>query len=120
MTPPRYFHDPQDRGGPGETKNDVDMKEAPEGPRGSNGSPEGGNKVSNLKVYVKPKGLNIPPEVMERRSRKNANSRSRAAKHRSRVAQIETKPQSEWTEEERKLIDVHYRKCRMFVKKEQL
>jgi len=107
MTPPRYNHE-HDRG---EGKKDDDMK-APDPSVGPmpGGAPESDNKASNLKVYVKPKGLNVPPEVMERRARKNANSRARAAKHRLRVVSIESRPQSEWTEEERKIIEVHYKR----------
>jgi hypothetical protein len=87
------------------------MKGVSEGP--DSGGPSelsAGKSASNLKVYVKPKGLNVPPEVVERRSRKNANSRARAAKHRGRVVVIEQRPQSEWTEEERKIIEVHYKR----------
>merc|ERR1719253_928481 len=61
MTPPRFNHE-HDRGGPedGGPKNDEEMK-GPEaaGQRGTPSDSSVGNKASNLKVYVKPKGQNI-------------------------------------------------------------
>jgi len=127
MTPPRYNHHEHDGGGsPGGgdhvSKKDEDMQ-ATEDPEevGNMGGPSeviSGNHnpikvttgASNLKVYVKPKGVNIPPEILERRARKNANSRARAAKHRARVAIIEQRPQLEWTEEEHKMVEVNYKR----------
>jgi hypothetical protein len=62
--------------------------------------------TSRLKIYIKP---NAPAsqEVLDRRARKNAQSRSRAARQRERVAQIELKPESERTPEEQQLFELH-------------
>ena len=67
-------------------------------------------KVRNLKVYVKPTPKNIPQDVRDRRERKNANSRARAAKHRIIVEELESKPEHERTLEEQQLIDTHYKR----------
>ncbi|CAJ1961913.1 unnamed protein product [Cylindrotheca closterium] len=59
--------------------------------------------ASRLKTYIKPR----PPssqDVLDRRSRKNAQSRARASKLRERIAIIETKPASERTEEEKAIF----------------
>ena len=59
---------------------------------------------SRIKVYVKPR-VQASQEVMDRRSRKNAQSRSRAAKFRVRVGEIERKPPEERTEEEKSIYE---------------
>jgi len=59
--------------------------------------------ASRLKTYIKPR----PPssqDVLDRRSRKNAQSRARAAKLRERIAIIETKPNTDRTEEEKQIF----------------
>ena len=59
--------------------------------------------ASRLKTYIKPR----PPssqDVLDRRSRKNAQSRSRAAKLRDRIAVIETKAATERNEEEKAIF----------------
>jgi len=59
--------------------------------------------ASRLKTYIKPR----PPssqDVLDRRSRKNAQSRSRASKLRERIAIIETKPASDRNEEEKAIF----------------
>jgi hypothetical protein len=52
----------------------------------------------------------MPQEVLDRRERKNANSRARAAKHRVIVQQLELKPEHERTLEEQQLVDTHYKR----------
>ena len=58
-----------------------------------------GNNSTRLKTYIKPR-IPTTQEVLDRRARKNAQSRARAAKLRQRIAAIEQKPPSERTEEE--------------------
>lgn len=55
--------------------------------------------MARLKTYIKPR-VPTTQDVLDRRQRKNAQSRSRAAKLRSRILEIEMKPESERTEEE--------------------
>lgn len=62
--------------------------------------------ASRIKVYVKSSGQ-ASDEVLARRSRKNAQSRSRAAKHREYIAQIENKPEAERTLEEQQVFQTH-------------
>lgn len=57
------------------------------------------NVTARLKTYIKPR-IPTTQEVLDRRSRKNAQSRQRAEKLRQRIAEIETKPEEERTEEE--------------------
>ena len=66
---------------------------------------EGSNAVSQarLKTYIKPR-IPSTQEVLDRRSRKNAQSRARAAKLRQRIVDIEHKPAEERTEEEQQLL----------------
>lgn len=56
-----------------------------------------------LKTYIKPR-IPSSQDVLDRRSRKNAQSRARAAKLRERIAAIEQKPEVERTEEEKQLF----------------
>jgi hypothetical protein len=63
--------------------------------------------TKRLKVYVKPRIYSVSQEVLDRRARKNAQSRARAAKLRERVAQIELKPISERTPSEQNLFELH-------------
>ena len=69
---------------------------------------EGPTTVSanRVKVYVKP-SRQASEEVLARRARKNAQSRSRASKHRQRIAEVEKKPESERTPEEVQLYETH-------------
>ncbi len=62
--------------------------------------------TSRLKIYIKPHAP-ASQEVLDRRARKNAQSRSRASRQRERVAQIELKPESERTPEEQQLFELH-------------
>ena len=59
---------------------------------------------ARLKTYIKPR-IPSTQEVLDRRSRKNAQSRARAGKLRGRIGIIEKKPPEEWTEEEAKALD---------------
>ncbi|GAX20439.1 hypothetical protein FisN_22Hh005 [Fistulifera solaris] len=55
--------------------------------------------TARLKTYIKPR-VPTTQDVLDRRQRKNAQSRSRAAKLRTRIMDIEMKPESERTGEE--------------------
>jgi hypothetical protein len=61
---------------------------------------------SRLQVYVKAKQT-VPPDVLDRRARKNAASRARSAGVRNRIVEIELKPLSERTESETNLVELH-------------
>jgi len=58
---------------------------------------------TRLKMYVKPK-VPTRQEILDRRARKNAQSRSRASKLRERIQEIKTRPDEERTDEERALL----------------
>ena len=58
-----------------------------------------GAVTARLKTYIKPR-IPSTQDVLDRRARKNAQSRARAAKLRERIAEIELKPAEERTEEE--------------------
>jgi len=58
-----------------------------------------GAVTARLKTYIKPR-IPSTQEVLDRRSRKNAQSRSRASKLRGRIGEIDRKPESERSEEE--------------------
>lgn len=63
----------------------------------------GGTAVSNrLKTYIKPR-IPSTQEVLDRRARKNAQSRARAGRLRGRIGDIEKKTQEERDEEEAQL-----------------
>jgi hypothetical protein len=67
---------------------------------------------SRARLYVKSK-VPTRQEILDRRARKNAQSRSRAAKLRERVEGIASRPDGERTEEERELLDSYqYRRQR--------
>lgn len=59
--------------------------------------------AARLKTYIKPR-IASTQDVVDRRSRKNAQSRARAAKLRERIVLIEAKPASERNEEERQIF----------------
>ena len=59
--------------------------------------------TARLKTYIKPR-IPSTQEVLDRRSRKNAQSRARAAKLRQRIIDIENKPADQRTEEEQHLF----------------
>ena len=61
-----------------------------------------GAVTARLKTYIKPR-IPSTQEVLDRRSRKNAQSRARAAKLRGRIGEIEIKDEGERTEEEKHL-----------------
>jgi hypothetical protein len=61
-----------------------------------------GAVTARLKTYIKPR-IPSTQEVLDRRSRKNAQSRARAAKLRSRISDIEVKEDDGRTEEEKHL-----------------
>lgn len=70
------------------------------------------SSASRARLYVKSK-VPTRQEILDRRARKNAQSRSRASKLRARVDAIAAKPDSERTEEERELYDSYqYRRQR--------
>ena len=60
---------------------------------------DGTGAAARLKTYIKAKATNTQ-EVLDRRSRKNQQSRARAAKLRHRILEIEAKHEDERTEEE--------------------
>lgn len=62
-----------------------------------------GAVTARLKTYIKPR-IPSTQEVLDRRSRKNAQSRARAAKLRDRISEIEGKPENDRTEEERTIF----------------
>jgi hypothetical protein len=70
------------------------------------------SSASRARLYVKSK-VPTRQEILDRRARKNAQSRSRAAKLRERVEGIASRPDIERTEEERDLLDSYqYRRQR--------
>jgi hypothetical protein len=58
---------------------------------------------TRLKMYVKPK-VPTRQEILDRRAKKNAQSRSRASRLRERIQEIKTKPESERTDDEQALV----------------
>lgn len=62
-----------------------------------------GAVTARLKTYIKPR-IPTTQDVLDRRARKNAQSRARAAKLRQRVVEIEKKPEEDRTEEEREIF----------------
>lgn len=62
------------------------------------------SSASRVRLYVKSK-VPTRQEVIDRRARKNAQSRARAEKLRNRIASIEMKAPEERTEEEQELFD---------------
>lgn len=90
--------------GNGEAKsNDVGNKSGHDGPNTGVMSSAALGSAARLKTYIKPR-MPSSQDVIDRRSRKNAQSRSRAAKLRERIAVIETKPDSERNEEEKQIF----------------
>ena len=70
------------------------------------------SSASRARLYVKSK-VPTRQEILDRRARKNAQSRARAAKLRERIDIIATKPESERTEEEREIFSQYqYRRQR--------
>lgn len=69
-----------------------------------------GAVTARLKTYIKPR-VPSTQDVVDRRSRKNAQSRARATKLRGRIGEIELKPETERDEEER-LIWAQYEQRR--------
>ena len=59
--------------------------------------------AGRLKTYIKPR-IPTTQDVLDRRARKNAQSRARAAKLRERIAIIEQKPDTERNEEEMQIF----------------
>uniref|UniRef100_A0A7S1VAH2 Uncharacterized protein n=1 Tax=Grammatophora oceanica TaxID=210454 RepID=A0A7S1VAH2_9STRA len=101
LPPPHYYDMPpgghRAYGHPGE--------EQPE--EGEEEEDEDGGEIgtySRLKMYVKPK-VPTRQEILDRRARKNAQSRARAARLRERISEIKVKPEEERTEEERGLYE---------------
>jgi hypothetical protein len=74
----------------------------------SESQPVMGAVTARVKIYVKSRHGSASEEVLARRARKNAQSRARAAKHRERVAEIESKP--ERNEEETHIWDQYQRR----------
>lgn len=102
--PPRMDHHEGVGVGPYAKKDD--------GEKGGEGeSTEGGDDedivpgavTARLKTYIKPR-IPTTQDVLDRRARKNAQSRSRAGKLRQRVLEIEKKPVEERTEEEQAIF----------------
>ncbi|CAB9508962.1 expressed unknown protein [Seminavis robusta] len=100
--PPPYGYPEHHHAPPGDRRYDQN----PQGsPGGYDDDPKDGNIIpgavtARLKTYIKPR-IPSTQEVLDRRSRKNAQSRARAAKLRDRISEIESKPEAERTEEER-------------------
>jgi hypothetical protein len=70
------------------------------------------SSASRARLYIKSK-VPTRQEILDRRARKNAQSRARAAKLRERIEMIQVKPESERTEEERDLLhNYQYRRQR--------
>jgi len=70
------------------------------------------SSASRARLYVKSK-VPTRQEILDRRARKNSQSRARAAKLRERIDIIQAKPESERTEEERDLFNSYqYRRQR--------
>lgn len=70
------------------------------------------SSASRARLYVKSK-VPTRQEILDRRARKNSQSRARASKLRERIDIIQTKPESERTEEERDLFNSYqYRRQR--------
>ena len=86
--PARNKHVPRNEGRPGDDDDTASAEDS-----------ESAAVSARLKTYIKPR-VPSTQEVLDRRSRKNAQSRSRAAKLRARILEIEVKPESERTEEE--------------------
>jgi len=72
---------------------DLDVEDHDEGEEDAPGA------TARLKTYIKPR-IPSTQEVLDRRARKNAQSRARAAKLRQRIQDIEIKPETERTDEE--------------------
>lgn len=116
MPPPHYYdpnissqgpYDPSGGGGPQgyqqqgkneENDDDEEDNTNPEDELGTYGA------AARMKMYVKSK-VPTRQEILDRRARKNAQSRARAAKLRERIGEIKNKPESERTEEEKAMID---------------
>lgn len=115
--PPMYGYPPPGEGYPGEPHG---AAAGPYPPPGEDGNGEGKDddkkasahnpvmpsalgSAARLKTYIKPR-LPSSQDVLDRRSRKNAQSRSRANKLRDRIAIIETKGAVERNEEERQIF----------------
>lgn len=101
---PGGMHDAP-HGGPSSDPFD-EHKENADDDQDNDASAEDAAAGARLKIYIKP---NVPAsqEVLDRRARKNGQSRARAARQRERVAQIEQKPESERTPEEQHLFELH-------------
>jgi hypothetical protein len=70
------------------------------------------SSASRARLYVKSK-VPTRQEILDRRARKNSQSRARAAKLRERIEIIQSKPENERTEEERDLYNSYqYRRQR--------
>jgi hypothetical protein len=63
-----------------------------------------GARTARLKTYIKPR-MPSTQDVVDRRTRKNAQSRSRAAKLRQRISEIEKRQAEDRTEEEKAIFD---------------
>ena len=79
-----------------EEEDENDESSAQLGNFSTSDSPASGFRI---KTYIKSR-LPTAKDVVDRRSRKNAQSRARAAKLRQRIAEIESKPEHDRTEEE--------------------
>ena len=115
--PPMYGYPPPDpnmgygprgdeEGRAGYPKKDDESKMHDEDGEGEDEDDEGivpGAVTARLKTYIKPR-IPTTQDVLDRRARKNAQSRARAAKLRLRVIEIEKKPEEERTEEEQAIF----------------
>jgi hypothetical protein len=66
-------------------------------------TPEDSESGRNLKVWIKPSYTPVNQEVLDRRGRKNAQSRARAARLKLRIVDIENKAPEDRNEEEQRI-----------------
>lgn len=105
--PRSYSHDEQHQGWrpPPPSGGDPRGCPPPQDDSGSNKDAGGGEEATTdgspsiAALYVKSK-VRLPQNLAEKRARKNAQSRARAAKLRERIEEIEAKPEDERTQEE--------------------
>ncbi len=93
------IEDPSAEGG---DDGDDDDDDDDEDKSSSQGQITPGANTARLKTYIKPRAPTTQ-DVLDRRSRKNLQSRSRAAKLRDRISEIEVKPVEERNEEEHQI-----------------
>jgi hypothetical protein len=113
--PPMYGYPPPGEGYPGEGQGAAAGPYPPQSEQDGNGEedkkagahnpvmPSALGSAARLKTYIKPR-LPSSQDVLDRRSRKNAQSRSRASKLRDRISVVETKQSLERSDEEKQIF----------------